>query len=317
MVNLPKIRIKVPGTSANLGPGFDLMGMALKIYNEFDFYFPKNGTFQSTLRNGDSLPFSEKEDLVLAAYRDYFGHFLPNREIPPYHCKMTLSLPLKGGLGSSASAIVAGLCLAREVHKRMVEPKELPGESEFLQFLSEWEGHPDNTLPAYLGGFVFAYSTHGEHLKYFRKKFPASVSLFIFTPDYSISTEESRKRLPISYPTKDVIFNLSRIGAWIHFMEKRKFSDLLIALEDRMHTPYRIPKDSPLDRISQILDEDHIGHCLSGSGPSLLIFMERKSVTKLMPVLNAEIDTVMNDLGILYQFRRIQADVMGTTITFH
>lgn len=109
MVRLPKILIQVPGTSANLGPGFDLMGLALGIHNEFEFQFSKEITETKTeMKNGDLLPFTKKEDLVEEAYRSYFSKFAPKLIAPPYHCKMTLSLPLKGGLGSSASAIVHG-----------------------------------------------------------------------------------------------------------------------------------------------------------------------------------------------------------------
>jgi homoserine kinase len=317
MGNFPKIRIRVPATSANLGPGFDLMGMALKIYNEFDFTFPKTDSFQSTLKSGDDLPFHMKDDLVLSAYKDYFEHFLPSVTAPKYHCKMDLGLPLKGGLGSSASAIVAGLCLGREVHRAMKLPEALPKENDFLQFLAEWEGHPDNTLPAYLGGFVFATSTNGESLRYFRKKFPASIALFILTPKYSVSTEESRKSLPQSYTTADVIFNLSRLGAWMHFLDKRKFSDLLVALQDKMHTPYRIPAGSLLHKISLILDREHLGHCLSGSGPSLLIFMERKNVASLLPKLELEMNREMGELNVAYNFQRVQTDNIGTRVTLH
>ncbi|TGN20581.1 homoserine kinase [Leptospira idonii] len=317
MRNLPKIKIKVPGTSANLGPGFDLMGMALKVYNEFEFVFLGKEDYSVVLKNGEEPPFSPKEDLVREAYEDYFHHFLPNESIPTYHCKMNLSLPLKGGLGSSASAIVAGLCLGREVHSKLKLSVPLPSEKEFLQFLAEWEGHPDNTLPAYLGGFVFAYSTHGEPLRYFRKKFPSSVSLFVLTPKFTVATEESRKTLPAKYPTADVIFNLSRIGAWMHFLDKRRFSDLLVALEDKVHTPYRIHPASPLFPLLKIFEKDRVGHCLSGSGPSLLVFAERKNANSMFPKLESEIRNVMNDLKIEFQLQKIQPDHLGTRISFH
>ncbi|MCW7471618.1 homoserine kinase [Leptospira kanakyensis] len=314
MIRLPKILIQVPGTSANLGPGFDLMGLALDLRNEFEFNFSKEITESKTeLKNGQKLPFSVKEDLVYQAYLSYFQKFLPSVNPPPYHCKMTLTLPLKGGLGSSASAIVAGLSLAREVHKRM-EPNSLPKEPDFIQFLAEFEGHPDNTLPAYLGGFVFAYSTFGEPLRYFRKKFPASVAIYVLTPEFHVSTEESRKSLPKSYTTADVIFNLSRIGAWMHFLDKRKFGDLLVGLEDKMHTPYRIPESSPLFGLAESLKEAGIGYCLSGSGPSLLMFLERKSVKTKQTELEEMVKKGMLASGISYQFRRVKPDGLGVRI---
>ncbi|EOQ88487.1 homoserine kinase [Leptospira yanagawae serovar Saopaulo str. Sao Paulo = ATCC 700523] len=314
MVRLPKILIQVPGTSANLGPGFDLMGLALGIHNEFEFQFSKEITETKTeMKNGDLLPFTKKENLVEEAYRSYFSKFAPKLIPPPYHCKMTLSLPLKGGLGSSASAIVAGLSLAREVHKRM-EKESLPSEQEFTQFLAEFEGHPDNTLPAYLGGFVFAYSTFGEPIRYFRKKFPSSVAIFVLTPEFAVSTEESRKTLPKNYVTSDVIFNLSRIGAWMHFLDKRKFGDLLVGLEDKMHTPYRIPNSSPLFPLADTLKQEGIGYCLSGSGPSLLIFLERKSLKTKLNELEKKVASVMLDAGISYKFRRVKPDGLGVRI---
>ncbi|PJZ44075.1 homoserine kinase [Leptospira brenneri] len=314
MIRLPKIFIQVPGTSANLGPGFDLMGLALDLRNEFEFSFSKEITeFRTELKSGNHLPFSEKEDLVRESYLSYFEKFLPGHIAPPYHCKMILALPLKGGLGSSASAIVAGLCLAREVHKR-IDLKSLPTESVFTQYLAEFEGHPDNTLPAYLGGFVFAYSTFGEPIRYFRKKFPNSVAIFVLTPEFHVSTEESRKALPKSYHTTDVIFNLSRIGAWMHFLDKRKFGDLLVGLEDKMHTPYRIPKTSPLFGLAESLKEAGIGYCLSGSGPSLLMFLERKVVKSKQSLLEEMVAKEMKTSGISYQFRRVKPDGLGVRI---
>ncbi|TGL12928.1 homoserine kinase [Leptospira meyeri] len=316
MIRLPKILIQVPGTSANLGPGFDLMGLALDLHNHFEFNFSKEITESKTeLKNGNPLPFSEKEDLVHQSYLSYFKKFLPSVTPPPYHCKMSLSLPLKGGLGSSASAIVAGLSLAREVHKRL-EPTSVPTEPEFTQYLAEFEGHPDNTLPAYLGGFVFAYSTFGERLRYFRKKFPSSVAVFVLTPEFHVSTEESRKTLPKSYATADVIFNLSRIGAWMHFLDKRKFGDLLVGLEDKMHTPYRIPKSSPLFPLAETFAKAGIGYCLSGSGPSLLVFLERKSVKTKQAELEKTVSLVMGEAKIPYSFKRVKPDGLGVRIQF-
>ncbi|WP_108972665.1 homoserine kinase [Leptospira ryugenii] len=314
MPSIPKITIKVPGTSANLGPGFDLMGMALKIYNQFEFQFPSQANFQSTNHKGESLPFAPEDDLVQVAYQSYFRAFLPEVEIPKYVCKMWIGLPLKGGLGSSASAIVAGLSLARRVHTLAFSNERQITDSEFLQFLAEWEGHPDNTLPAYLGGFVFATSCQGEPLRYFRKKFPASIALFLLTPEYTVSTEESRKTLPGLYPTKDVIFNLSRLGSWLYFLEKRRFSDLKNALQDKLHTPYRITESSPLFQITEKLDPHKFGHCLSGSGPSLLIFTERKNADKYKSILENLIAEEFKKQNIPYQFKRIQTDHLGTII---
>lgn len=314
MVTLPKFLIKVPATSANLGPGFDLMGMSLDVHNEFEFVFAGKKEFLTTLKNGEALPFPSSEDLVLTAYQKYFQEHSNLKSPPFYHCKMKLALPLKGGLGSSASAIVAGLTLAHEVQKRLCPKDEVLNEKEFLQYLAEFEGHPDNTLPAYLGGFVFAYSVFGEEVRYFRKKFPNSVAVFVLTPKFYVSTEESRKQLPKSYPTKDVIFNLSRIGAWMHFLEKRKFNDLIVALEDKMHTPYRISDSSPIFPILEVLEKLNVGYCLSGSGPSLLIFTERKYLKARESKIKQAIQTKFSELNIPFELKRVKTDHLGVQI---
>ncbi|HMV45386.1 MAG TPA: homoserine kinase, partial [Leptospiraceae bacterium] len=102
-----KIYIRVPGTSANLGPGFDLLGMALKIYNEFYFTIDPNSNFTTLRIDNTPLPFSDKEDLLLEGYKKYFDLFLHKQKLIAYNVKMDLNLPFKGGLGSSASALTA------------------------------------------------------------------------------------------------------------------------------------------------------------------------------------------------------------------
>jgi homoserine kinase len=313
-MTLPKpIIISVPGTSANLGPGFDILGMALKIYNHFAFRFD-SPNYKATYRNGDKLPFGEEEDLVLSSYKDYFRIFLPHREFPLYQCKMELSLPMKGGLGSSASAVVAGFVLGREVHRAIFLEESLPSEGRFLYELAMQEGHPDNTSPAYLGGFVLSYFDREGHLTYFKKKFPNSVAIYSFIPKVEVSTSESRKALPTSYSMDDMIFNMTRTATWIQFFDTRKFSDLCIALEDRVHTPYRLPSIPGLESILPILQKKQLGYCLSGSGPTLLIFMERKKVSSLEKMLLQELDEVMKSIEVEYECRRIQTDNIGVRI---
>ncbi|WP_442915929.1 homoserine kinase [Leptospira sp. GIMC2001] len=312
---MPKsITISVPGTSANLGPGFDILGLALKVYNEFKFYFDPSIGYSATLKNGQALPFSESDDLVYSAYKNYFKIFLPNISYPTYQCKMELDLPMKGGLGSSASAVVAGFCLAREIHKDLYANQPIPSEARFLYELAMLEGHPDNTSPAYLGGFVLSYFDKRGHISYYKKKFPNSVAIFALTPNTEVSTHESRKVLPSTYSVDDVIFNMTRIATWIQFFETRRFSDLQLALQDRVHTPYRVPHISGLREIIAIAERKQMATCLSGSGPTLLIFMERKKVKSLEKAFGLEVAEVMKNLGVSYKLSRMQTDTIGVKI---
>lgn len=313
MQKLKPIQILVPGTSANLGPGFDILGIAWKIYNEFSFRFEKN-EFQVSMRNGEELPFPLQDDLVYSSYHKYFSVFLPNKTIPPYQCKMRLNLPLKGGLGSSASAVVAGFTLAREVHKQIYMDVSLPSESKFLYELALIEGHPDNTIPAYLGGYVLSYFSGKEKLHYFKKRFPRSISTYIFCPHIPISTNESRKNLPQYYKTEDIIFNMARIATWMQFFETRKFGDLLLAIQDKIHTEYRLQGMPYLKKIIDLIQKKQMGFCLSGSGPSLLIFIPRKNAARIWGGFEAELKELANQENIKYSLFKVLPDQNGCII---
>jgi len=315
-MKLPKrIIIRVPGTSANLGPGFDILGMALKVYNVFDFSFNDQLGYLVSMKNGESLPFTQEEDLTFYSYNQYFKIFLNKSKAPSYQCKMELELPMKGGLGSSASAVVAGFCLAREVHRYLYTETQLPSEGRFLYELAMQEGHPDNTSPAYLGGYVLSYFDRKDHLSYYKKKFPRSTAIYYLTPHIEVSTSESRKVLPKSYSTEDVIFNMTRMATWIQYFETRRFSDLKLALQDRIHTPYRIPEIPSLNEIINLVEKKQMAYCLSGSGPTILIFMERKKVSQLEKVFIKEVDDCMKQKGISYTLKKILSCEDGVQIT--
>ncbi|AOP36009.1 homoserine kinase [Leptospira tipperaryensis] len=288
MTSIRQYSITVPGTSANLGPGFDLFGLAFRIYNQFQFRFFPEGEFKTSVKGMDVLPFGPDEDLVISSYRSYFQKFLSNEKLIPYSLVMDLRLPMKGGLGSSASAAVAGVCAARFAHKHFYPQIPLPRENEFLFHLALIEGHPDNTIPAYLGGFVFAYF-NGDRLEYVKKKFPKRVRCFLLVPDLETSTHQSRKTLPVSYSTEDVIFNMSRVATWMEFLDSENMELLKLALEDRVHTPYRMHAEFELNPLLEKIKKNLIGYSLSGSGPSVLLFCERKKAGRVEQILKEKV----------------------------
>ncbi|EMJ64762.1 homoserine kinase [Leptospira sp. P2653] len=288
MSSIRQYSIRVPGTSANLGPGFDLFGLAFRVYNRFHFQFVPEREFKTSVKGMETLPFGPDEDLVLFSYRSYFKRFLPGIEPLPYSLLMDLELPIKGGLGSSASAAVAGVCAARFAHKNFYSRIPLPKENEFLFHLGQIEGHPDNTIPAYLGGFVFAYF-NGNRLEYVKKKFPKKIRCFLIVPNLETSTHQSRKALPGSYSAEDVIFNMSRIATWMEFLNSGKISLLKLALEDRVHTPYRMHSGFELKPLLAEISKNLIGHSLSGSGPSVLLFSERSKAVRIEKILKEKV----------------------------
>ncbi|XDD51972.1 homoserine kinase [Leptospira sp. WS92.C1] len=288
MTSIRQYSIRVPGTSANLGPGFDLFGLAFKVYNDFQFQFHPGEEFKISVKGKEILPFASDEDLVIFSYRSYFQKFLPEKKPVAYSLIMDLNLPMKGGLGSSASAAVAGVSAARFAHKTFFPQISLPKENEFLYHLAQIEGHPDNTIPAYMGGFVFAYFNENR-LEFVKKKFPKRVRCFLIVPSLETSTHQSRKALPSSYSTEDVIFNMSRVVTWMEFLDSGKIELLKLALEDRVHTPYRMHPEFELNPFLAEVSKHLVGYSLSGSGPSVLLFCERKKSIRVEKILREKL----------------------------
>jgi homoserine kinase len=314
MASIEQLKIRVPATSANLGPGFDLMGMALNLYNEFRFQFRGVTSRELSLTNGENVPFSMDEDLTWKAYTHYFSKFLPDLEPLAYHCKMKLDLPLKGGLGSSASAVVAGFNLGKVVHSVYFPDQKLPSNVDFLNEIAMFEGHPDNTMPAQLGGWVFSFWTQNHNLHILQKKFPKTIKLKVITPSVQISTEESRKTLPKEYPIQDVLYNMARTATWMEFLDNRKYSDLWEAVHDKIHTPYRIINGSLLNSISEACLELGIATCLSGSGPSILCFFPRKHQESMNQKLEASIVNIAKNWNTEISTRDVLPDNKGVQI---
>lgn len=267
-----KFTIKVPGTSANMGPGFDLMGIALEIYNLFHFEISESSKFQIKMQDDSPLPFSTHENLIQTSYHKYESFFMHEKKLPPFNVSLQMNLPIGGGLGSSASAIVAGFLAANVVHKSYFPEIPIPEERDFLTRLAEMEGHPDNTIPAFLGGLVFSYFT-GDGLVYFKKEFPKKIKLYLCIPDFHTDTNDSRKKLPENYKIEDIIYNMSRLATWIEFLNSENLNLLHNALEDKLHTPYRVDSSPYLKNLVKVLRNESIYFSLSGSGPTLLLYI--------------------------------------------
>lgn len=312
-MNSPNLRIRVPGTSANLGPGFDIMGLALDLFNSFSFHFFSHSEFRFTLEDGSDFPFAVEDNLLLVAYKSYFETYLPGKPIPGFHLEMELGLPIKGGLGSSASALIAGYFAGQYIHQNLFSEIEVPDDSKLLFDLAMMEGHPDNTTTAFLGGFVFSYFNQSE-LVIYKEDFPEDISMFLFIPKFETGTTESRKKLPEVYPVNDLIFNMSRIGTWFKFLQTGVFSTLKLAIQDKIHTDYRVPEGSFLDIIGTSIENSGGLFTLSGSGPTLLIFFPKEISESEISTLQSNLKNICTSHGILYEFTPTQVCSSGTEL---
>lgn len=261
------MRIRVPATSANLGPGFDTLGMALQFYN----YFEATPASALSVRLSPhtcvdvaGLSLDPSENLLAKAYQTYFEF----RQTPLIPAKLVIEahVPLSRGMGSSSSAIVAGIFLADSLH-----PEPL-GKEALLPWAITLEGHPDNVVPAMLGG-VRGCLSNGHFLSL---TWPEAWGIILVIPPLPLSTEAARAVMPSQYAQADVVENLRAMAAWIYAIEHsdpRLFAYALAS--DTVHQPARgplIPEFSILQKRMMAHSSEAIGCVISGSGSTLAVY---------------------------------------------
>lgn len=255
--------VKVPATTANLGPGFDVLGMALKLYNTV--ILEKTDDFclaVEVVGEGAKLLPQNTDNLVVKVISRLFQKM--NCSLQGWKLRLYNEIPLQRGLGSSAAAIVGGLLAANAVLGNPFSPDELLAEA------IEIEGHPDNVAAAFLGGIVAVAEDKG---RYFYANFapPEELMVYAVVPKFALSTEVARQALPDTVPLRDAVFNLGRLALLIAALREAKWDLLRIALRDRLHQPYRsglIPGME--DAFKAAEDAGAYGAVLSGAGPTLI-----------------------------------------------
>ncbi len=263
------MKVLVPASTSNLGPAFDAVGLALNLYNEFIVEPSKD--YEIEVKKEGEVVFLTEEDikkletldnLFLKAYRTTCAYL--GKEVP---IKLTeiIRIPIGRGLGSSATAIVGGILAAQKILN-----KELSLD-EFLDISFKFESHPDNVLPAYLGGLIVA-ATDNE-VSYIKLDFPQELKIVIVVPEIYLATEDSRKVLPKQVPLKDAIFNIQHTALLIAALREKKYELLREAVKDKIHQPYRsklIP--SFWDVIKVAYDKGALASFLSGAGSCMAAF---------------------------------------------
>lgn len=259
------VRIRVPATSANLGPGFDSLGMALAFYNHFEASPADTLSVEilpATCVDVDGLSLDLKQNLMAQAYMAYFAH--RNTPVIPAKLGIEAHVPLSRGLGSSSSAIVAGLVLANALH-----PGPLPKEA-LLPLAVELEGHPDNVAPALLGGVLCCVNS-GRVLRY---DWPQEWGIWLVVPPTPLSTHAARGVLPTSYEASDVVENIRAMAAWTRGLETADSELFHEALQaDTVHQPARaalIPEFALLQTV--LRDQPAMGPIISGAGSTLAVY---------------------------------------------
>jgi len=267
------VRVRVPATTANLGPGFDTLGMALSLHNELEVRPAKESTLSVSVRGeGEAVLPHDGSNLVALTFAAYFesrGLLIPEVEL---NCQN--SIPLARGLGSSAAAIVAALVAADEVADRLYGSSI--GKDALLKVAVDQEGHPDNVAAALFGGLVVVGSTgdpggERDDLKYYRLSPPSGLFAVVAIPPYEVSTREARSVLPAKVNHSEAVFNVSRVALLVAALATGDLRHLGVAMEDRIHQTYRESLVPGFSRaVSLARGAGAVGVALSGSGSSVL-----------------------------------------------
>ncbi|KXS41294.1 homoserine kinase [Candidatus Frackibacter sp. WG12] len=255
-------RVKVPATTANLGPGFDILGMALNFHNIIEAEEIEEGLEIEVEGLGqEELPDNE-ENLVYQAMEYLFS----KTDYSPtgLSIKLINQVPLSRGLGSSATVIVGGLVLANHLAGGPFS------KDQILNFAIDIEGHPDNVAPALLGGVVISVMPEGKEVIYKKLDAP-ELKTVVGIPDFKLSTTEAREVLPAQVTFNDAIFNCSRIALLIGALMSKDYELLATCFEDRLHQSYRQDLVPGMESvIKRTKDAGALAVALSGAGPSIV-----------------------------------------------
>jgi len=258
--------VRVPASSANLGPGFDALGLALGVYLDCRFRACDRLAITAAGRDAADIPTGERNliwQTALSVAADV------RMAMPPIELAIHNQIPLGKGLGSSAAALTAGVVIADHVLGLGWRPLRILDEAARL------EGHPDNVAACVLGSIVASAIDSGGAVRAVRLELPARFGIALVVPDFILPTAEARAVLPSCYSKEDAVFNVQRAALLIAALAAGSTAAFPAALEDRFHQPYRVPLVPGLGDILKLRAPGLLGCALSGAGPSILVFYER------------------------------------------
>lgn len=261
-----KVTVQVPATTANLGPGFDSLGLALDLHNTVEVETGTDSLHITVVGEGDDVIPRDARNLVYQAIERVFE----TAGQPPPHLRIGLMnrIPLMSGLGSSSAAIVAGAVAANALVDRPLSRDEL------LRLAVDLEGHPDNVAPALLGGLVIVGL--GEAGPIYRRLDVPPLQVVVAVPDFRVATATARAALPATVRLVDAAFNIGRAALVVQALLSADYALLERTMDDRLHQPYRawlVPGFD--DVVAAARRAGASGVALSGAGPCVIAFAPR------------------------------------------
>jgi homoserine kinase len=262
-LHVNSVKVSIPATSANLGPGFDSLGMALGLRSTVEIQTTPGSLHVEMRGSGAAALPRDTHNLVVQSVLAVYKRVM--QKPPGLHMLLTNEIPTGSGLGSSAAAIIGGVVAANVLLGSPLSDDEL------LDMATEIEGHPDNVSPALLGGLVVcSYGPCGM----LRQRVPvAPMKVVITLPDVAVSTKEQRAALPTMVPLSDAASNIGRAVLVVHALQTGKFTLLREAMCDRLHQPHRKQAIPAYDEaFYAALSQGAAAVAISGAGPSMIAF---------------------------------------------
>jgi len=270
------MKISVPATSANLGPGFDTLGLALDIRNEV---LIKPAKFHSVSLKGEGAnnPKLKDNNMFISTFNDFHQNLSSSRQ--QFRFEFNNSIPLSRGLGSSSAVIISAIASAYAIEGITLPDKKL------LNLALSYESHPDNITPAVMGGFTVA-TIHENEVFFIKKDIPNILKAIVIIPNRPISTNLSRKTLPFKYTKEDAIFNVSHSSLLTAAFMTEDWRMLKKASKDRFHQYYRMKQMPELFAVQKVaLRNGALMSTLSGSGSTFFNMAYEKDTSKLVKKL--------------------------------
>lgn len=292
--------IKVPATSANMGPGFDCVGVALELYNEL-WVEETDGGIDISSADGRDIPKGEK-NLIYTTIKGFYDS--EGLKLPGVKIVQKDSIPMTRGLGSSAACIVGGLLAANAMSGRNYTVDRL------ALMAAELEGHPDNSNPALMGSMVVSAMHDGE-MSRIKINVPENLTFGVLIPNFALSTAESRAVLPKEYTRAQAVFNSSRTGLLIAAMMTGNLEALRVAVDDEIHQPYRKKLIRNYDDIFEKARENgSLAEYLSGAGPTLMTLITDETAEKYEKEMTAFLKTLPDK----WELKLLKPDTRGAVI---
>ena len=277
---MSQFTVTVPATTANLGVGFDCLGAALSLYNQFQFTPTDTETKLTIIVEGAEAAkvSTDESNLIYQSFLKLFQYI--QQTAPSIKSNIKLGVPLSRGLGSSATAIVGGLMGANQLAGNPLS------QSEIREMAIAIEGHPDNVVPALLGNCQLSV---GEPNNWHISSIPWHQEIIpvVAIPNFELSTEAARSVLPSEYSRSDAIFNISRMGLLLRALATNNGEWLQVALEDKIHQPYRKSLIRGYDAVkSAAIASGAYGMVISGAGPTLLALTNPDKVKTVVTAMS-------------------------------